>query len=650
MEMNDMYQYLTPIDRSELEHILPQSFVVYRSLDNQKFLCTDYARLTDFLATSLFHSNLNRDLLCDLTFCPTHTLIFDIDIKYTTFQDDPDTTALLLRYFDLVFLNVIEKHLALCLPTLTLLLSLRRDGSGGLHVHCPGIEICHDDYVHLCGLMRDACRFQEDDVVIELDCPSSMCLVACDKPYKSSKSCSDGDRPGLYVPVRLIRVRFEPYFDERDEVWKSRKVDFLTLHNPCDSVVEPSSEPRSLNESLFERIEHSVARDRWIELASFMMPMQCPHEKGSTLLTFSTEAFSCHHQNCVAEFTSFANRHYYLHKTRLEKKIVTKMDEESESYCYRLLKHHSESMEDFQSLDNRVLKTWYKRFCNRDQSKKRVGHFQFIDRYLRKKCIHLRNEESPLLTILTNSDARYFLPTFYALCNELEKKRLTPTDVISNLEKIIFEFEDPDTSYPIIKEILSRFKPGVPLPEASRHLTLDTILYCAFKAIPRKTNEGHFLKHIGLGWEFIFELIDTVSEMQTYLRWVQKMYYPIVKGFDPFSKKETFYAWEPIFDQWSKMGGEDERDYFIKNVLISVFSEMKHFEGFKKMSKSLCSTLNEDFNWIDVMVHDIIVELSKTKAIRGNPLPNDLVGCDSSEFREKMYGCNVPQYYFLMHP
>lgn len=640
METDDLYQYMTPIDRSNLEQTPPQSLVFYRKLDGQNFLCKDYTQLTRLLANSLFESNINHNLLCDWTYCSYHTLIFDIDIKTDTLEKYRNTTSLLMRYFDLVFLNVFEKHLASCLPIVTLLLSVRRDGSGGLHIHCPGIQISHDDYVHLCGLMRDACHSQEDDVEIELDCPSNMCLVACDKPYKSSKT--NDPPPGLYVPVRLFRVRFQPCFDERDKVWRSRKVDRLTLYDTCGTFLEL----HSLNESVFEKIEHYLTRDRWIELVRFMMPIACPQEKNSILLTFSTESLSFHDQNCVAEFTSFANTHHYLYKTRLERKDGH-LNEDSASYCYRLLKYHSESMEDFQSFNNRVLKTWYKRFCNRKRNEKQIGQLQSIDRYLRKKCIHLRNEESPLLTILMDMNAYYFLPVFFALCNEMKKKQLGTNDVVYILNKILFEVDDPDTSYPIMKEYLSRFEHGEPLPEASSHLTLDTILYCAFNAVPRKTKEGSFMKYIGLGWESLFELIDTVSEMEKCLLFVQKLYFPIIKGLDPVSKKQNLYVWDPILmTQWNGMEDGDETE-FVKSVIFSVFYTMKNFNGYNKLSKSLCNTLNKDFNWIDTIVHDILVDLHKTKAIMGNKLPNELLCDERYDFMEKIYGSNVPQYYFF---
>lgn len=635
MESNDLYQYLTPIDDSDLD----QSLVFYRKLDGQKFLCTDYTQLTRLLAKSLIESDLNHYLLCDWTYCSSHTLIFDIDVKTDKSKKQWNTTSHLMRYFDLVFLDAFEKHLASCLPTVTLLLSMRRDGSGGLHVHCPGIDISHDDYIHLCDLMREDCYAEEHDVVITLDCPSNMCLLACDKPHKSSKN---DDPPGLYVPVRLVRVQFHPCFDERDKAWRSRKVDRLVLYDPCDSAVEP----RSLNESLFEKIKHCVTRDLCIELAGFMMPIGCPHETNSILLTFLTESFSFHDRNCVAEFTSFANTHHYLHKTRLERK-VKKLDEESASYCYRLLKYHSESMEDFQPF-NRVLRTWYKRFCSRKQNEKEIGKFQLIDRYLRKKCVHLRNEDSPLLTILMDSNARYFLPVFFALCNEMKKKHhLGTIDVVTILQKILFEPDDSDTSYPIMKEILSRFEHGESLPEASNHLTLDTILYCGFNAVPRKTKEGLFSKYIGLGWEFIFELIDTLSEMKKCLLFVQKQHFPIVKGFDPISKKQNLYAWDPFLTvKWNGMEDENEPE-FIKSVFFSAFYAMENFNGYDKLPKSLCNILNKNFNWIDTIVHDVLVDLHKTKAIVGNELPNDLVCHERYDFMDKIYGSNVPQYYFF---
>lgn len=636
METNDLYQYLTPIDSSNLEQLTPESPVFYHMLDRQNYLCTDYMQLTRLLAKSLPESKTNHYLSCDWTYCSYHRLIFDIDIETDTPKKNLNTSSLLMRYFDLVFLNAFEKHLASCLPSVTLLLSMRRDASGGLHVHCPGVDISHDDYIHLCRLMSDECRAEEDDVLITLDCPSSMTLVACDKPHKSSDPS-----PGLYVPVRLLRVNFQSYFDERDKVWRSRKVDQFTLHDPC---VHTDAESPSLNELLFERIGDCLA----FELSSFMMPIGYPHETDSTLLTYSIESFSFHDRNCVATFTSFANTHHYLHKTRLMKKVKN-LNEENASYCYRLLKYHSESMIDFLPF-NRVLKTWYKRFSNnRKGNEKQVGKFQLIDRYIRKKCVHLRDEDSPLLTILMDSDACYFLPVFFALCNEMKKRHLCGTsDVVSMLQNTVLEAESSsDRVYPIMKEILSRFEHGESLPEASNRLTLDTILYCAFHAVPRKTREGLFTKYIGLGWEFIFELIDTVSEMEKCLLFVQKRYFPIVKGIDPLSKQQNLYVWDPFLSsQWNAMEDENETQ-FIKNVFISTFYTMRNFNGYDKLAKSLLDTLNRDSNWMDKIVHDVLVDLRKTEAIVGNKLPNDPVCGERHDFQDKIYGFNVPEFYFF---
>lgn len=92
------------------------------------------------------------------------------------------------------------------------------------------------------------------------------------------------------------------------------------------------------------------------------MPVANPYEE-STLLYFSMKSVSIDPQNYVAEMTSFADTKHYLYKDRLEKKIKC-VGEKSKSYCYRLLKHHSESIKHFKVYQNRVLKTWYTRFCN----------------------------------------------------------------------------------------------------------------------------------------------------------------------------------------------------------------------------------------------------------------------------------------------
>ena len=543
-----------------------ETLVLLKLPEREKFICTDYEKLVQILVKSLHESDFNHGLLVDWTRCLSHTIVFDIDVENS---EEEDTYDLLMNYFEVVFLNALKNHFKFCLPSLTVVVSMRRDRSGGMHVHLPGLCIGHDDYVHLCNLMIPECKYRG----VTLDCPSAMCLVACDKPGGQS----------LYVPIRMVRIQFTPQMEN------------LVLF-------DEDNDPLPLNEF-----------DTPLKIAtSYMMPVENP--KNFPIRLFYQTEISIDQTNCVAYFTSNVNeRKYFLTKKNHLYKNVRRRYDEDFSYAHRFLKWHADSAERFTTW-NRVLKTWFKRYS----SEKDSGFLGYINRHLRHKCVHLRNETNPLRTILFDSGGRFRLPVFYALCNL--KKRHTSDVIAAHLNDLC------GMKLFCLKEI----------PKESNYLTFDTILYCAFHTVPQKTKEGIFLQYIGKGWDWVFDSTKTITEMKDHIKFVQSRFFPIVKGLNPVSEKENLYTWDPFIEQWCKL--EDE--FKIEKVIECVFHHMKYFDGYSKLAKNIRDQLEEQTDWIRSIFSVIRFEVRSSKAINGNVLK-------TMHDYHSMYGTNIPQYYFF---
>lgn len=555
------------------------STVIYRQPDGQNFVCHNYDVLTRALAHSLLTSDYNHHLFIDWTRSSAHPLIFDIDLHN---PHGVNTRDLLIRYFDHVFLPVLQKYVGF--SALDILLAMRRQRRSGMHIHLLNVQISHDDYVHLCSLMQPDCHRQEADCNIHLDCPSSMCLVASDKQNAQG---------GLYLPVCLFRIEFEHALGGAP--WKQRKVTTCNL-------------PSSDNVFLFDRL----TRERMLEMAHQMMPFPQQHEQ-ILRVSFPTRIVAREgaSEEGVARFTSCLNQREYV----LLKELP--LTPGPVSFCYSFLKQNARFIKPFVSPRNRVLKTWYKRFSPRID---KGNIFRPIDQKLTRMCPHLKDVSSPLCCILESYEL--CLPVYFALCNLKQNKYYSDT-IADRLSSLVPLFS-------------TRVKP--PLPESNR-LTFDTIVYCAFKTTPRETKEDLILLHIGMGWDWILEATQKLSEMKEHVRWIQKNFFPIVKGkmISIPSKSDQFYSWDPLVDRWFKV----ENKKHIETVIQFINCSMKYFEGFFKSPIKLHIELQNESEWISSLVEDIWAELKESEAISFNILSR------MNETWMENYGANVPEYYFF---
>ena len=561
------------------------SLTVYKFFNKEKYTCTDYAKFTQSLVDSLVLSDFDHGFFVDWTSCLYHTIVFDIDLKCPP-ECSQDTSNLLLHYLDVVFLGVLREHFGYCLSSVTVIVSMRRDRSGGMHVHLPGVVISHDDYVHLCDRMREACVFRRDGCVFTLDCPSTMCLVASDKPGVVDK--------GLYVPVRFLRLRFVQGMDSVS----------LQVSGETESVV-------SSNESLFDDLSLNMSVEH---VARYMMPVEDPQSFPTRLFYPTWITRNPDYQ--VAYFDSNVNNlHYYIAKSNRLLRNLRQSNNDEGPFAHEFLKRHADSIEKF-CTSNRILKTWFRRYSSENET----GFFGYINRNLRHKCVHLRNETNPLRTIMLGRYGTYFLPVFYALCNE--KKRHTLDVVSTHLKNEILS--NDLTMHEKIPECI---------PSEGRSLTFNTILYCAFKTVPMKTKEGLFIQFIGTGWDWVFESIVGERGMRENIRFVQERYFPIVKGYDQESNRNSVYHWDPFTDEWYKI---EDKEKEVRVIVENVFYTMKFFEGYNKLAKDIRDRFEKRKDWVNTMTQDIMSKLKHSQAIPANVLT------EVQHYKE-----NVPEFYFF---
>lgn len=147
------------------------------------YICpaSNYPEFSSFLVEYVTtNPNQMNSLTLGLTYSVSHTLIFDIDVYGSYISREK-----LLNYFYSTFLDVLKTHLADILKNFTVILAMRDDYSGGMHIHLPEVEIAHDDYIFLCNQMKSKCNSKNFQTTFKLDCPASMFLVGSRKNGKA---------------------------------------------------------------------------------------------------------------------------------------------------------------------------------------------------------------------------------------------------------------------------------------------------------------------------------------------------------------------------------------------------------------------------------------------------------------------------------
>lgn len=532
------------------------------------------------LAESLVHSDKNFNLFVYWDECYYHPLIFKIDIKTTI----KNTYKILMRYFNEIFIKVLDNHLNFSVTTV--ILAMRRSRSGGMYVHVSEVKISHDDYIRLCFRMLDACFYKRDGVTIQLDHPHQMSLVACEYNFN--------DTSDHYVPVSVLQ--FE---NSRDaSLSRPRKVERLNL-----KYYDP------VTKSLFDRMKHPLSQA--VDVARLMMPVLSPDDNSKTVYYPRRIFQTLDESRPSTRFLCYLNDKRYAFYTETK---LCESETLDEPFCYRFLKRNARVIKLYYSSDD-VVELWYKRFT----IPKLKTHYPLnkINQDLRRECFRLKDDPNPIRTIVRDKDLA--IPVFYALRN-IFKDKYSPEEILAILAK----FHAP------LKEILTpitvRLKENDYLTP-TRCLYFETILYCAHQINSNQTKDLHFWKIFGLGWDWILECTQTEKEMQMHIKTIQEKLFPVKK-----TKNDTI-AWDPFIGKWLVIQSIDD----FKTIVLTIYRIITYFDGYIKIPIKLRTELNKSDDWMITAANSMkkeVEEYSREVSLQKIPMWNN-----------KYFGINVPSYY-----
>lgn len=502
-----MEKYLHSISRVYLRDCKRQSYIIECIASKSLYICfpLNYPELSSHLASSFGTSHENQCLALSLTYSLSHALIFDIDVCGTNISREP-----LLNYFYSVFLDVLKFHLASVLKDFTVILSMREDYSGGMHVLLPEVELTHDDYIFLCNQMKYKCNKRNSEITFRLDCPSSLSLVGFGKP--------DSVR---YIPVQVLFI---------DTV--NDKMECIAMYKP--NYFSELPEINVSNEkSYFKRLISIDKKEIFEEeLRELMMPC-VSSVKPLYRVFYASEIYPDkrdHQQHVVARFTHILNKRQYVICKNDE--IAILKDKRDWLKCFYYLKKNAHAITTFKSINNRVLKTWCKRFSS--QNFDDTGIFQKFNRLLRSYGSDLKKNSNPLQTLLAyksefTESGYYFVPVYNALCNIL-KKRYPPKIVADRLEQITHFACD-----------------SMKFMELG-NLTEKTIIYCSLKMEEWESNNitcsiKRQMYTILSKFEDFLRYVTTTDEIEDFIYWIQEHFFPIIKS-------ENIYCWNPFKERW----------------------------------------------------------------------------------------------------
>lgn len=575
--------YLQPVNDDYCFNEFDTPIYLHQESKVQKMVCKDFSNLTRTLAESLIQSDKNFNLYVDWTECIYHPLIFKIDIRTPI----KNTSKILMTYFNEIFIKILEEHLNYSI--ISIILAMRRSRSGGMLIHVLDVKISHDDYIHLCNKMYPRSFYRCENIVIELDCPNKMSLIACDL----SQTMDD-----LYIPITVLQ--FEN--SRKSNIFTPRKVERLNLKY-YDTFTK----------SLFDRIKYPLSQV--VDAASLMMPISDLKDNSKTLF-FPTRIIHFDDKYHSVMFLCYLN---YCRYAIIKEDKLSESENLSGSFCYQFLKRNAKIIGHFTSSENEVLAIWYKRFAKEKTNKNIL--FPDISERLARECFPLNNVPNPIQKIITHE--HLIKPIYYALCNIL-KIRYEPYQIALKLNEI-----HPN------KDILPKIRIWQSEMEMiSNHLSFDTILYCAYKITSNELKDSQFWKNIGMGWDWILECTQTEKEIQIYIKYIQEKFFPI--------KKDTsnIYAWDPFIERWLVI--QNIKDD-LKTIVETIYRIITYFDGFFKMPSQLRTKLNVSDNWMVSIANSILDEINQSKAIRG------VKSLKLGDFKQYL-GMNLPQYYLFDLP
>ena len=343
---------------------IQSSFV--NSSDDQAFQCTHDNHLKQLLAESFLESETDGQFLYDFTSTPTHRLIFEFPLKKSSEKDNYD---FFMRFFNTVFLDIFQKYIKL--KEASFLLLKHPNQTNGLQIHVIGVEISYDDYNRLCDLMKEACQYEEEDLSVYLECPSSFVLPSCQP-----------------MPIRYVHVEFEYHRDN-----------CLCFSRHLESAIYPQS---NVNSFCNKMTNFSFI---WEEIVRGMIPFP---RSNVTYIHFPAKIIEDHKADNTILFQSHLNgKKYTINKANI---LV-----EGKGFCYDFMKDNSNHI-DLIYAEYPIFETWYNRF---KQTHSELTYFGHLDMLLRQYFPHLKGESSPLTTVLKAHER----PVYYALYNILIEKK-----------------------------------------------------------------------------------------------------------------------------------------------------------------------------------------------------------------------------------
>lgn len=350
------------------------------------------------------------------------------------------------------------------------------------------------------------------------------------------------------------------------------------------------------------------------ELLELMMP--CVSSiKPLYKVFFATQIYpdTSEHQQCVvAKFVHVLNeRHYVISKSHALEILHCEKDWLK---CFNYLKKNAHAIISFSPINNRVLKTWWKRFSSFKLND--TGIFQRFNRILRLYNSNLKKNPNPLATVLSyynseGTDGYFFVPIYNALCNIL-KKRYSPDLIADRLEKLVVSHKQEDIKF-----------------LACGNFTSKTLIYCSLKMqMWESYTETCLIKQqmqtILSKFRNFLIYVTTVDEIEDFIIWIQEHFFPLIKRMD----SENIYCWNPFKDKWQFISISEKKD-----VMHIILNHIVWYELICMMCQHSWFTLFSQVN-LNKILDKVLNNFEDA-----NPITLTEVSC--------INGANVPEFYIL---
>lgn len=521
------------VEYSTNEDVPTDCYLLYDMKD-----CKIYAlkrnQYVDFVKCYFNQKSENLHLTMDLAFAQYHSLMLDIDLKYTGQYPQQD----ILKYIN-EHLKPIISSFFFQIKCFTVILCMRCDG-GGIHVHFPEITINHDDYIMLCEQLQPQLEYQQQTFSLKLDIVKNFNLS------NSSKKNTDRYRP---TSVQL---------------YENGKISVVPMHNQ-----EEYTDNKKLNKKPF-KITKSNGNSVYRELLN--LPFDTIQKKASFYsmpvvirdnffqIGFPTTIGNKHPPNYqfIAHFTYMDNYNYLIAKAF---NFIIYPLNQIRSPVYKYILSKRLKMSHFQT-ENHALKAWFNHCPMYRHLKEDM--FLHVNKLLVEDNPYFLSTSHPLKTSMEFNNGCYFFPIFYALCNHLNLTSsvlakellsiITPPDLVKHLEKLLQIKSD------IIKDISNDF-------------TLNTILYCGSNLSHKMPKFSDKLDSIILDNLNAIEASLTEEDLQNIILRIIHRYIPIIVATMQNScSNASRYMWNNVQEQWQAFTSENE----VKNMIVTISTKIQN--------------------------------------------------------------------------